>query len=80
MAGSMNKRILLTFGTRPEAIKLASLVKRLKESAGIESQLLDEADTYGAMRRMGSPYGDGTACERIVGAVTANHTLATFAV
>jgi len=76
----MNKRILPTFGTRPEVIKMALLVKCLRQTAGIESQLLDEADTYGAMRRRGGPYGDGTACERIVGAVTANHTLATFAV
>ncbi|MFM0503299.1 non-hydrolyzing UDP-N-acetylglucosamine 2-epimerase [Paraburkholderia caffeinilytica] len=32
----MNKRILLTFGTRPEAIKMAPLVRRLKRTEGID--------------------------------------------
>ncbi|WP_144160450.1 non-hydrolyzing UDP-N-acetylglucosamine 2-epimerase [Paraburkholderia sp. BCC1885] len=32
----MNKRILLAFGTRPEAIKMVSLVKKLKETDGID--------------------------------------------
>ncbi|WP_429314822.1 non-hydrolyzing UDP-N-acetylglucosamine 2-epimerase [Paraburkholderia sp. GAS448] len=32
----MNKRILLTFGTRPEAIKMAPLVKRLKDTEGVD--------------------------------------------
>jgi UDP-N-acetylglucosamine 2-epimerase (non-hydrolysing) len=32
----MNKRILLTFGTRPEAIKMAPLVMTLKETKGID--------------------------------------------
>lgn len=32
----MNKRVLLTFGTRPEAIKMAPLVARLKDSEGID--------------------------------------------
>jgi UDP-N-acetylglucosamine 2-epimerase (non-hydrolysing) len=31
----MNRRVLLAFGTRPEAIKMAPLVNRLKESEGI---------------------------------------------
>lgn len=33
----MNKKVLLTFGTRPEAIKMAPLVARLKETEGIDS-------------------------------------------
>lgn len=32
----MNNRILLTFGTRPEAIKMAPLVRRLKNTKGID--------------------------------------------
>ncbi|MBB5540391.1 UDP-N-acetylglucosamine 2-epimerase (non-hydrolyzing) [Paraburkholderia fungorum] len=32
----MNSRILLTFGTRPEAIKMAPLVRRLKNTKGID--------------------------------------------
>jgi UDP-N-acetylglucosamine 2-epimerase (non-hydrolysing) len=32
----MNKRILLTFGTRPEAIKMAPLVRQLKSTPGID--------------------------------------------
>lgn len=32
----MKKRILLTFGTRPEAIKMAPLVRKLKETDGID--------------------------------------------
>lgn len=32
----MSKRILLTFGTRPEAIKMAPLVKRFQSESGIE--------------------------------------------
>jgi UDP-N-acetylglucosamine 2-epimerase (non-hydrolysing) len=32
----MNKRILLTFGTRPEAIKMAPLVKQLKDTEGVD--------------------------------------------
>jgi UDP-N-acetylglucosamine 2-epimerase (non-hydrolysing) len=32
----MNKRVLLTFGTRPEAIKMAPLVAQLKEAQGID--------------------------------------------
>ncbi len=32
----MNKRVLLTFGTRPEAIKMAPLVARLKDAEGID--------------------------------------------
>ncbi|TDY22754.1 UDP-N-acetylglucosamine 2-epimerase [Paraburkholderia sp. BL6665CI2N2] len=32
----MNKRILLTFGTRPEAIKMAPLVRQLKNAEGID--------------------------------------------
>jgi UDP-N-acetylglucosamine 2-epimerase (non-hydrolysing) len=32
----MNKKVLLTFGTRPEAIKMAPLVKKLKEAEGID--------------------------------------------
>ncbi|MDE1008098.1 MAG: UDP-N-acetylglucosamine 2-epimerase, partial [Paraburkholderia fungorum] len=32
----MNSRILLTFGTRPEAIKMAPLVKRLRNTKGID--------------------------------------------
>ncbi|REE23893.1 UDP-N-acetylglucosamine 2-epimerase [Paraburkholderia sp. BL27I4N3] len=32
----MNKRILLTFGTRPEAIKMAPLVRQLKSAEGID--------------------------------------------
>ncbi|MFL9950927.1 UDP-N-acetylglucosamine 2-epimerase (non-hydrolyzing) [Paraburkholderia agricolaris] len=36
MAVVMNNRILLTFGTRPEAIKMAPLVKRLKSTKGID--------------------------------------------
>ncbi|WP_454807701.1 non-hydrolyzing UDP-N-acetylglucosamine 2-epimerase [Paraburkholderia fungorum] len=32
----MNSRILLTFGTRPEAIKMAPLVRRLKDTKGID--------------------------------------------
>ncbi|KFX66742.1 UDP-N-acetylglucosamine 2-epimerase [Burkholderia sp. K24] len=36
MAVVMNSRILLTFGTRPEAIKMAPLVKRLRNTKGID--------------------------------------------
>ncbi|CAB3777106.1 UDP-N-acetylglucosamine 2-epimerase [Paraburkholderia ultramafica] len=32
----MNRRILLTFGTRPEAIKMAPLVTQLKKTSGID--------------------------------------------
>jgi UDP-N-acetylglucosamine 2-epimerase (non-hydrolysing) len=32
----MNKKILLTFGTRPEAIKMAPLVRQLKNAEGID--------------------------------------------
>ncbi|RAS23786.1 non-hydrolyzing UDP-N-acetylglucosamine 2-epimerase [Paraburkholderia bryophila] len=32
----MRRRVLLTFGTRPEAIKMAPLVKRLQRAAGVE--------------------------------------------
>lgn len=32
----MNKKILLTFGTRPEAIKMAPLVQELKRTSGID--------------------------------------------
>ena len=32
----MNKKILLTFGTRPEAIKMAPLVRQLKNTEGID--------------------------------------------
>jgi UDP-N-acetylglucosamine 2-epimerase (non-hydrolysing) len=32
----MNKRVLLAFGTRPEAIKMAPLVKRLAETDGVD--------------------------------------------
>ena len=32
----MNKKVLLTFGTRPEAIKMAPLVKQLKDTEGID--------------------------------------------
>ncbi|SIO70491.1 UDP-N-Acetylglucosamine 2-epimerase [Burkholderia sp. GAS332] len=32
----MNKKILLTFGTRPEAIKMAPLVRHLKRTEGID--------------------------------------------
>ncbi|MFM0552062.1 UDP-N-acetylglucosamine 2-epimerase (non-hydrolyzing) [Paraburkholderia sediminicola] len=32
----MNKRILLTFGTRPEAIKMAPLVRQLKDTDGVD--------------------------------------------
>jgi len=32
----MNKKVLLTFGTRPEAIKMAPLVKQLKDAEGID--------------------------------------------
>jgi UDP-N-acetylglucosamine 2-epimerase (non-hydrolysing) len=32
----MNKKVLLTFGTRPEAIKMAPLVKQLKVTEGID--------------------------------------------
>jgi UDP-N-acetylglucosamine 2-epimerase (non-hydrolysing) len=32
----MNKRVLLTFGTRPEAIKMAPLVRHLKDVEGID--------------------------------------------
>ncbi|MFM0643799.1 UDP-N-acetylglucosamine 2-epimerase (non-hydrolyzing) [Paraburkholderia bryophila] len=32
----MRRRVLLTFGTRPEAIKMAPLVKRLQRAAGME--------------------------------------------
>jgi UDP-N-acetylglucosamine 2-epimerase (non-hydrolysing) len=32
----MNKRVLLAFGTRPEAIKMAPLVKRLGETDGVD--------------------------------------------
>lgn len=32
----MNKRILLTFGTRPEAIKMAPLVRQLRSTEGID--------------------------------------------
>lgn len=31
----MKKKILLTFGTRPEAIKMAPLVKELQEKKGL---------------------------------------------
>jgi UDP-N-acetylglucosamine 2-epimerase (non-hydrolysing) len=32
----MNKRVLLAFGTRPEAIKMAPLVRRLNETEGVD--------------------------------------------
>ncbi|CAB3760267.1 non-hydrolyzing UDP-N-acetylglucosamine 2-epimerase [Paraburkholderia solisilvae] len=32
----MNKRVLLAFGTRPEAIKMAPLVRRLNETDGVD--------------------------------------------
>src|SRR4051794_23665197 len=32
----MNKKILLTFGTRPEAIKMAPLVRQLRNTEGID--------------------------------------------
>jgi UDP-N-acetylglucosamine 2-epimerase (non-hydrolysing) len=35
----MEKKVLLTFGTRPEAIKMAPLVKRLRREPGIQCQV-----------------------------------------
>jgi UDP-N-acetylglucosamine 2-epimerase (non-hydrolysing) len=55
----MNKRILLTFGTRPEAIKMAPLVKQLKDTEGVDCfvcvtgqhrEMLDQALTLFEIR------------------------------
>ena len=49
------KKILLVFGTRPEAIKMAPLVK-----------LLDDKIDYEKMSKLHNPYGEGKACDKIV--------------
>ncbi|CAE6854358.1 non-hydrolyzing UDP-N-acetylglucosamine 2-epimerase [Paraburkholderia domus] len=35
----LRKKVLVTFGTRPEAIKMAPLVRRLRETSGIECRV-----------------------------------------
>ena len=52
------KTIMLVFGTRPEAIKIAEA-----------SALLDDKAPYDTMSTAVNPYGDGLACGRIVEAL-----------
>jgi len=48
------KNILLVFGTRPEAIKIAPL-------------LINRENHYNAMSKAINPYGYEQACDRIAG-------------
>ena len=51
---------MLIFGTRPEAIKMAPLVKALQESPKVFTPIV-----YVSMSKAVNPYGDGEACARI---------------
>jgi len=33
------KKVLIVFGTRPEAIKMASLIKRIKQESSLETKV-----------------------------------------
>ena len=65
------KRILLVFGTRPEAIKMAPLVHEFEKhpdkfEQGV-SRLLEHDNLYHKISEAVNLYGDGLACGRIVG-------------
>lgn len=75
----MKKTVMLVFGTRPEAIKMAPLVKELQKHTTVRlvgtnyyaivsetSRLLDDAESYRRMAQAVNPYGDGHASEKIV--------------
>ena len=61
----MPSKVILVFGTRPEAIKMYPLVNELKSISGEFSQLLSDEVEYVATSKTSNPFRDGRASERI---------------
>ena len=60
----MKKKILIVFGTRPEAIMMAPLVKEFKRKPNIyNTKVCITAQQH-------NPYGDGNACKKIIDYIT----------
>ena len=64
--------VMQKHSSRPEAIE-AGTARHVGTDrdriVGETSRLLDDEETYAAMSRAANPYGDGHACERIVGSL-----------
>jgi UDP-N-acetylglucosamine 2-epimerase (non-hydrolysing) len=76
-------KALTVFGTRPEAIKLAPVVKELKRRSSVDSKTIinetfrlpDDKNAYEAMAHAVNPFGDGYAAGRVVDALLKNMRL-----
>ncbi len=71
--GSLNVRILSIFGTRPEAIKMAPLVKRLEAEPGVESIVCVTGQHQSMLQQVLDLFGIVPAHN--LQAMTANQTL-----
>lgn len=60
------KQILIVFGTRPETIKVAPIIKRLLKSPTLHPVVCNTGQHRELTAQAQNPYGDGDAAEKII--------------